>query len=224
MVQHGRGVQMASLEAIGRAVIAGHKQEAVELTEAALSEGTAPMDVVVRGLIPGMEKVGERFQRNEFFVPNLIISARAMKAAMEIVRPLITEGEIAYKGCAVAGTIRGDLHDIGKNLVCMMMEGAGFEVHDLGVDVPTEQFVQAARDRDADLVLISALLTTTMTGVRDVIELLEREGMRERVKVLVGGAPITQAFAADVGADGFAADAGGAVVVAHRLLGEQDRS
>ncbi|MDE2206591.1 MAG: corrinoid protein, partial [Armatimonadetes bacterium] len=168
--------------------------------------------------IPAMDEVGRRFEANEYFVPELLIAARAMKGGLEILRPLLAESGGKRAGKVVIGTVRGDLHDIGKNLVGAMLEGGGFEVIDLGVDVSPEQFATAVRDNGAELVAISALLTTTMSGMKSVIETLDKHGMRPGVRVMVGGAPVTQRFADEIGADAFSDNASGAVRVARGLL------
>jgi methanogenic corrinoid protein MtbC1 len=170
-------------------------------------------------MIPAMAEVGRRFEQGEYFVPELLIAARAMKGALEILRPLLTARGIAPVGRVVIGTVKGDLHDIGKGLVGSMLEGGGFEVVDLGVDVPPDRFVAAARQTAADIIAVSALLTTTMLGMRGVVEVLERDGLRSRFKVIVGGAPVTRQFAQSIGADGYSDTAGGAVALARQLVG-----
>ncbi|MBI4530211.1 MAG: corrinoid protein [Candidatus Latescibacteria bacterium] len=210
---------MEILSELSQAVIVGNREKAVALTTQALDAGTAPVAIINEGLIPGMGVVGEKFKCNEYYIPNVLIAARAMQAAMGLVKPLLAEGELQYKGKGVIGTVKGDLHDIGKNLVCMMMEGAGFQMKDLGVDVSPEKFASEAEAMGANLILISALLTTTMVGMRDVVSTLEARGLRGKVKVMIGGAPITQRFADEIGADGYAPDAGSAVDTAKELLG-----
>jgi 5-methyltetrahydrofolate--homocysteine methyltransferase len=164
--------------------------------------------------------VGEKFKNGEYFVPEVLVAARAMKAAMELLRPLLAASDVEPIGTVVIGTVRGDLHDIGKNLVAMMLEGAGFRVVDLGVDVPAEKFIEAAREHNAEIVGMSALLTTTMTYMPEVIKALEAEGIRNRVKVIVGGAPVTQEWADQIGADGYAPDAASAVDKCKELLAQ----
>jgi 5-methyltetrahydrofolate--homocysteine methyltransferase len=210
---------MEILNELSQAVIVGNREKAVALTQTALDGGTAPVAIINEGLIPGMAVVGEKFKCNEYYIPNVLIAARAMQAALGLVKPLLAEGEIQYKGKGVIGTVKGDLHDIGKNLVCMMMEGAGFQMRDLGVDVAPERFVSEAEALGADVILLSALLTTTMVGMREVVSAVEAKGLRGKVKVMIGGAPITQRFAEEIGADGYAPDAGSAVDKAKELLG-----
>jgi 5-methyltetrahydrofolate--homocysteine methyltransferase len=170
-------------------------------------------------MIPAMDEVGRRFEANEYFVPELLIAARAMKGAMELLRPLLVESGAKPAGRVVIGTVRGDLHDIGKNLVAAMLEGGGFEVIDLGVDVPPEKFIAAAQEHQAQIIALSALLTTTMPGMKATLEAIAQAGMRDRIKVMIGGAPVTQRFADEIGADGFSDNASGAVRVARELVG-----
>ncbi len=206
------------LESIYNGVVAGSKPEVEAGVKAALDKGIAPGDVLHRGLIPAMTEVGARFERNEFYVPEMLIAARAMQAGLTILKPLLVETGVEPVGTVAIGTVKGDLHDIGKNLVAMMMEGAGFEVKDLGVDVPPQKFVEAAK-AGADVIAMSALLTTTMTNMQTTIDALREAGVREKVKVMVGGAPVTDAYAKQVGADGYAPDASSAVTRAKALLG-----
>ncbi|MEA3337635.1 MAG: corrinoid protein [Chloroflexota bacterium] len=199
----------------------GLRDEVVAATNDALDErGQTPGQVLEYGLIGGMELVGEDFRDGILFVPEVLMAAKAMKGAMEILRPLLTESkETEPPGTVVIGTVKGDIHDIGKNLVAMMLEGAGFEVFNLGINVDVDQFLAALREHKADLLGMSALLTTTMPYMRVVIERLKTEGLRDEVKVLVGGAPLTGAFAEDIGADAYCADAGVAVETAKALMG-----
>jgi methylmalonyl-CoA mutase cobalamin-binding domain/chain len=169
-------------------------------------------------MIPAMDEVGKRFECNEYFVPELLIAARAMKVSLELVAPLLLAAGVERTGRVVIGTVQGDLHDIGKNLVASMLEGSGFEVVDLGVDVSPEKFVAAAKEKEGTIVAISALLTTTMTMMKAVVQALEKAGIRDRTKVIVGGAPITRAFADEIGADGFGENASNAVAVARKLV------
>ncbi len=208
---------MADLEGLAQAIINGKAPDAKKLTEDALAEGVPPGDVLNKGLVAGMNVVGARFKNNEFYVPEVLIAARAMKTAMEPLRPKLAESGVEPTGKVCIGTVRGDLHDIGKNLVSMMLEGAGFEIIDLGVDVKPEVFVQAAKD-GAGIVALSALLTTTMPAMKDTIEALKAENVRDNVKVMIGGAPITQNYADEIGADGYSADAASAVDTAKELL------
>lgn len=198
------------------AIVAGNRKEAKSLTEQALAEGSNP-EAVLAALVKGMDEIGGRFQRNEAFVPEMLIAARAMKEAMAVLEPILLAAGIKPEFTAVIGTVQGDLHDIGKNLVAMMWKGANFNVIDLGTNVPAEKFVEAAREHDADLVGLSALLTTTMPSMRSTIEALKAASL-SKAKVMVGGAPITQEFASEIGADGFAPDAASAVTVARQLV------
>jgi 5-methyltetrahydrofolate--homocysteine methyltransferase len=211
---------MAILQELADALVAGNANKVKELTEKALADGMSAGQIIKEGLIPGMAVVGERFKKNEIYVPEVLIAARAMQAGLGIVKPLLTEAEAAERlGTVCIGTVKGDLHDIGKNLVAMMLEGAGFEVIDLGVDVAPEKFVEAVKEHNANYVALSALLTTTMVNMKETIQALTDAGLRDSVKVLVGGAPVTQAFADDIGADGYAPDSGTAVDVAKKLIG-----
>ena len=207
------------LEELKRAVLSGDDERAAELTKKALEEGIEPGKVLNEALIPAMEIVGREYEEGERYVPEMLISAEAMKAAMGVLRPRLVETGVRLKGKVVIGTVEGDLHDIGKNLVAMMLEGAGFEVIDLGVEVTAERFVQAVREHKPDVLGMSALLTTTMIHMPEVIEALKEAGLREEVKVIVGGAPVTQEYAEKIGADGYAPDAANAVAVVKKLLG-----
>ena len=207
------------LEELKRAVLSGDDERAAELTKKALEEGIEPGKVLNEALIPAMEIVGREYEEGERYVPEMLISAEAMKAAMEVLRPRLMETGVRLKGKVVIGTVEGDLHDIGKNLVAMMLEGAGFEVIDLGVEVTAERFIQAVREHKPDVLGMSALLTTTMIHMPEVIEALKEAGLREEVKVIVGGAPVTQEYAEKIGADGYAPDAASAVAVVKKLLG-----
>ena len=206
------------LENLYNSVIAGRAPAVQEGVKAALDAGISPGDILHKALIPAMGEVGARFERNEFYVPEMLIAARAMQAGLNILKPLLVETGVQPIGTVAIGTVKGDLHDIGKNLVAMMMEGAGFEVKDLGVDVPPEKFVQAAKD-GANVIAMSALLTTTMTNMKTTIDALREAGVRNQVKIMVGGAPVTDAYAKQVGADGYAPDASSAVTRAKALLG-----
>jgi 5-methyltetrahydrofolate--homocysteine methyltransferase len=208
---------MADLSALAESLINGKAPEVKELTEKALAEGVAPAEVLNDGLIKGMSVVGERFKNNEFYVPEVLIAARAMHAGMDILKPALADSGVQPIGKVLLGTVKGDLHDIGKNLVAMMMEGAGFEVVDLGIDVPPEKFAEAAKD--GGVVAMSALLTTTMTAMKTTIEALEEAGVRDNVKILIGGAPVTQNYADEIGADGYARDAASAADKAKELIG-----
>lgn len=198
------------LQSLKQAVIDGNRTDAIELTEQLLKTGVSPKKVLDEGLIAGMSQVGELFKQGEYFVPEMLIAARAMKSALEILRPRLVDTGVEPIGTIVLGTVRGDLHDIGKNLTGMFLEGAGFRVVDLGVDVSAEKFIEAIKENDAELLGMSALLTTTMTYTFQVIKELESARMRDKVKIIVGGAPITQEWANQIGADGFALDAASA--------------
>lgn len=199
------------------AVLTGDAETARTLTEQALNAGVEPLKLVQDYMVPAMGEVGRRFECNEYFVPELLLSARAMKAALELVRPLLAASGAQPAGRVVIGTVKGDLHDIGKNLVAAMLEGGGYEVIDLGVNVPPEKFVEVAREKNANLVAMSALLTTTMPSMRTTIEAFKAAGVRDRVKIMVGGAPITQRYADEIGADGHAETAAGALPLAKKL-------
>ncbi len=202
---------MASFDQLSEAIQTGNAPKAKELTAALLGGSASPADVLNKGLLDGMEKIGKRFKANEVFIPEVLIAARAMHAGMDILKPELVKAGVKPLGKVLLGTVKGDLHDIGKNLVKMMAQGAGMEVVDLGIDVSSDKFVQAVKDHpDAKAVGMSALLTTTMTAMKDVIDRFEKEGMRKNVKFLVGGAPLTDAFAHEIGADGYAQDAAGA--------------
>jgi 5-methyltetrahydrofolate--homocysteine methyltransferase len=206
------------LSALRDAVINGDMKGCTVLTEVAIKAGYPPQKILNEALVPGMQVVGEKFRCNEVYVPEVLVAARAMKKSLALLKPLLTATGAKPVGVAVAGTVKGDLHDIGKNLVCMMWEGAGLEVVDLGTDVPPEKFVQAVKDSGAQIVGISTLLTTTMLNMRDVIQALDRAQLRGQVKILVGGAPVTQTFANEIGADGYGESAAVAVEKAKALL------
>jgi 5-methyltetrahydrofolate--homocysteine methyltransferase len=206
------------LSALKEAVINGDLKGCTVLTEVAIKAGYPPQTILNEALVPGMEVVGEKFRCNEVYVPEVLVAARAMKKSLAMLKPLLAQTGAKPVGVAVAGTVKGDLHDIGKNLVCMMWEGAGFEVVDLGTDVAPEKFVQAVKDSGAQIVGISTLLTTTMLNMRDVIQALVRAQLRDKVKIMVGGAPVTQTFASEIGADGYGESAVTAVEKAKALL------
>jgi len=207
------------LKEIADNLIKGKAPEVKELVQKAIDEGEDVEKVLNEGLVAGMSVVGAKFKANEFYVPEVLIAARAMKAGMGILRPILAEKNIKGIGTVVVGTVRGDLHDIGKNLVAMMLEGAGFEVIDLGVDVSSEKFIETAKEKKADVVGLSALLTTTMTSMKDVIKAVGDSGLKDKVKVMIGGAPLTQSYADEIGADGYAPDAASAVDEVKQLLG-----
>jgi len=210
---------MEVLEELSQALINGNAPKTKQLTQQALDAGLPPDKVLNEGLIVGMNEVGRRFKNNEFYVPEVLIAARAMHAAMDVLKPLLAASDVEPSGTVVIGTVKGDLHDIGKNLVAMMLEGAGFEVIDMGVDVSPEKFLAAVKERKPDIIGLSALLTTTMPSMKTTIEALKEAGMRDQVKVMIGGAPVTQRYADEIGADGYAPDAASAVDTARRLIG-----
>lgn len=210
---------MTNLNELYEAILRGKLEDAVCITNRALAEGTAPQQLIDGYMTRAMEDIGADFEAGRAFVPNLLMSARAMKGALDIVKPLLQQTGSTTLGTLVIGTVRGDLHDIGKNLVASMLEGCGFEVVNLGVDVSSEQFLEAVRRENADIVCMSALLTTTMNYMQEVIEALETAGLKGRVKVMVGGAPLNEAFARKIGADGYSANANSAVTLARRLMG-----
>ena len=186
-------------------------QEGVdELTKAALAEGVSAQDLLEQGLIEGMKAIGARFRRDEVFVPDVLMSAKAMKTGMAHIRPYFQSGEVKRRGTFIIGTVAGDMHDIGKNLVRMMIEAKGFEVIDLGVDVKAEVFLQTAQEQNVDIICLSALLTTTMSEMRNVVDLFEKTGVRGNYKIMIGGAPITQSFCTTIGADAYLPDAAAA--------------
>jgi 5-methyltetrahydrofolate--homocysteine methyltransferase len=205
------------IDAIKEAVLVGDRDKVVDLTSAALESGTEPREILDRALTPAMDIVGEEYERGDRYVPEMLISAEAMKGAMGKLKPLLADAGVEPRGRVVIGTVEGDLHDIGKDLVAMMLEGAGFEVTNLGVEVTAAAFVEAVREGGPDILALSALLTTTMANMPAVIDALKEAGLRDRVKVIVGGAPVTQAFADEIGADGYAADAAGAAKLAVSL-------
>lgn len=211
---------MNALQELHDAVIAGNAAKSRELAEEALAGGAAPLELVTGTLSPAMDEVGRRFEANECFVPELLLAARAMRSAMELIQPLLSEGGIELRGRVAVATVKGDLHDIGKNLVAAMMEGGGFKVFDLGVDVAPEKIVAAVKEQKVQVVALSALLTTTIPSMRTTIEALEAAGVRDQVTVLVGGAPVTQRFADEIGADGYSDSAVGAVALARKAIEE----
>lgn len=209
---------MRDLKPLQEALIAGQAGTVRTLTEQALAEGADPLTLVNEFLIPAMDEVGRRFECNDYFVPELLLSARAMKMALELIRPLLAARGTQPVGRVAIGTVRGDLHDIGKNLVAAMLEGGGFEVIDLGVNVSPEKFIETIHEKNATIIAMSALLTTTMPAMRMTIDALKHAGVRDKVKVLVGGAPITQKYADEIGADGFSDNAVGAVALAKKAM------
>jgi 5-methyltetrahydrofolate--homocysteine methyltransferase len=210
---------MEHLERIADEVRAGEPDTVRALAGRALAAGIAPADVLRGGLIAGMTVVGDAFRNHEVFLPDVLLAARAMQAGLDVLRPHLAAGGVPTAGRVVLGTVRGDLHDIGKNLVGILLGGAGFDVIDLGVDVSAERFVDAAVEREADVIGVSALLTTTMTGMKEVVALVHARGLAGQVKVIVGGAPVTEAFAREIGADGYAYDAASAALRVKQLVG-----
>ena len=209
---------MPDLQKLYDAVLNGDQKTAVAVTEEALAAGADPMDLITNYMVPAMDKVGQNFECEEYFVPELLLSARAMKGSLELLRPLLAAQGSQPTGRVVIGTVKGDLHDIGKNLVGSMLEGGGFEVVDLGADVSPEKFIEAVKASNANIVCLSALLTVTMPAMRTTIQALKDAGVREQVKVMVGGAPVTPQFADEIGADGYSDNASAAVGLARRLV------
>jgi len=209
---------MSDYSELYNAILAGNAKKAEEVTKAAIAAKVDPTELVQKYMIPAMDEVGKRFECNEYFVPELLIAARAMKMSLELLTPLLAAVGAEPVGRVVIGTVQGDLHDIGKNLVASMLEGGGFQVTDLGVDVPPDRFVEAAKQKDGTIVALSALLTTTMTMMKNVIQALEKAGIRRKTKVIIGGAPITQQYADEIGADGYSDNANAAVALARKLV------
>ena len=209
---------MADLKKLYDAVVSGDAKTTQALTQQALAEGVDPLKLVNEHMVPAMDEVGRRFEANEYFVPELLISARAMKAALELIRPLLVARGDKPVGRVAIGTVKGDLHDIGKNLVSSLLEGGGFEVIDLGVNVSPEKFIETVNTKQANIVAMSALLTTTMPSMKTTIDALKQAGVRNKVKVLIGGAPITQKYADEIGADGYSENAVGAVALAKKAV------
>lgn len=210
---------MNDLTNLKEAIVAGKLEDAKAIVNEAIEAGMDAQDIINSYLIKGMEEIGQRFEEGKAFVPNLLLAARAMKGCLEILKPRLKDASGASLGTLVIGTVKGDLHDIGKNLVASMLEGCGFEVINLGVDISGQQFVEAVRKYNPQIVCLSALLTTTMSYMKEVIDILDSEGLRQNVKVLVGGAPVSEEFAMQIGADGYSTNANGAVVLAKRVLG-----
>jgi 5-methyltetrahydrofolate--homocysteine methyltransferase len=210
---------MTEREKLFDAILNGDAKGAAVITNQLIETGSAPMELVSECMIPAMDEVGSRFECEEYFVPELLLSGRAMKGALQIIRPLLAASGAQPAGRVVIGTVKGDLHDIGKNLVASMLEGGGFEVHDLGADVAPEKFIEAIRTNNANIVALSALLTVTMPAMRTVIDALRAAGIRDQVRVMVGGAPVTRQFAEEIGADGFSDSAASAVALARSFAG-----
>jgi 5-methyltetrahydrofolate--homocysteine methyltransferase len=210
---------MVSQEKFYQALAAGKMDEVKDLTQNALDRGESPESILKEGLIKAMDQIGVRFKNNEIYIPEVLIAARAMHAGLGVLKPILAKSTTAASAKIVLGTVKGDLHDIGKNLVAMLMEGAGFEVFDLGIDVPSEKFIQAAKENGANVIGMSALLTTTMLQMKATIEMIKSAGLGDGIKTIVGGAPLTAEFARKIGADGYAADAASAVGMVKKLLG-----
>lgn len=210
---------MTDFRTITEAVIKGDINTAISETQKAIDGGADVQGIIDQGLIAAMDKVGEMFSEGQIFVPQMLRSAKTMQESMKLLKPLLGEGEVVTKGKVLIGTVKGDLHDIGKNLVSMMMEGAGFSITDLGVDIPPEKFVQKAQEVEPDIVALSALLSTTMPSMPLTIEALQKAGVRDKLKIMIGGAPVTENYAREIRADSYASDAGTAVIKAKNLLG-----
>jgi 5-methyltetrahydrofolate--homocysteine methyltransferase len=209
---------MEDLKKLHDAILVGNFKQAREITEKALAEKVDPQTLVQQYMIPAMDEVGRRYEANEYFVPELLIAARAMKASLELIRPLLVASGAQFSGRVAIGTVKGDLHDIGKNLVAAMLEGAGFEVIDLGVDVSPEKFANAIAEKKATIVAMSALLTTTMGSMKTTVDAIKSAGLRDKVKIIIGGAPVTDKYASEIGADGYSSNANGAVALARKLM------
>ena len=209
---------MPDLKQLYESVVSGDAKATQAITKQALADGVDPLKLVNDYMVPAMDEVGRRFEANEYFVPELLISARAMKSALELIRPLLTARGDQPLGRVAIGTVKGDLHDIGKNLVGSLLEGGGFEVIDLGVNVTPEKFIATVNEKKANIIAMSALLTTTMPSMKTTIDALKHAGVRDKVKVLIGGAPITQKYADEIGADGYSENAVGAVALAKKAV------
>ena len=209
---------MAKYQDLADSIIKGDNVKSKEIAQRLVGEGVSAIEILNDGLMPGMDVVGKKFKANEMYIPEVLIAARAMHAAMDIIKPLLSESGEDTKGKIIIGTVQGDLHDIGKNLVGMMLEGGGYTIIDLGVDVPPDKFIEEIKRNGVKLIGISALLTTTMTGMKDVIDALKIDKETAGVKVMVGGAPLTQEYADSIGAAGYAPDASSAVDLANKLL------
>jgi len=210
---------MTDLQPLYDAILTGDAKTARSTTEAALLAGVEPLKLVQEHMMPAMDEVGRRFEENEYFVPELLLAARAMKTCLELIRPLLTSGGVEPTGRVVIGTVAGDLHDIGKNLVAAMLEGGGYEVIDLGVNADPAKFVAAVKEHGAKIVAMSALLTTTMPSMKTTIDALKQAGLRDQVKIMIGGAPTSQRYADEIGADGYSDSAVAAVGIARQLAG-----
>jgi len=209
---------MADFQNMIDTLIEGDEKKLTSLAQSALDEGVSAKEILEKGLMAGMDIVGEKMESEDMFIPEVLRSAKTMSAVIDILKPLLAEGDVITAGKVVIGTVKGDLHDIGKNLVAMMLESAGFEVYNLGADILADTFVEEIKDKNADMLCLSALLTTTMPMMKTTIDALSKSGLREQVKVMIGGAPVTQGFADQIGADGYAHDAGSATRLAKALL------
>jgi corrinoid protein of di/trimethylamine methyltransferase len=209
---------MATFQELADMIFKGDDINSKELTRKLIDDGTDPIEILNKGLYPGMEAVGSKFKANEMFIPEVLLSAKAMHEAMDVLQPLLTETEASTKGTVILGTVQGDLHDIGKNLVSMMLEGGGFNVIDLGVDIPTEKFVEEARKNKVKVIGMSTLLTTTMPAMKAIIQAVRANSEIRDVKIMVGGAPVTRQYADSIGADGYAPDASSAVDLTNALI------
>jgi 5-methyltetrahydrofolate--homocysteine methyltransferase len=209
---------MEDLKQLYDAIVEGNAKVAKAITDKAMAAGTDPQELLKQYMIPAMDEVGRRFETNEYFVPELLIAARAMKGALEIIRPKLAAAGAKAAGRVAIGTVKGDLHDIGKNLVAAMLEGGGFDIIDLGVDVTPEKFANAVKEKGANIIALSALLTTTMPSMKTTIEALKEAGLRDQVKIIIGGAPVTQKYADEIGADGYSDNASAAVTLARKLV------
>ncbi len=208
---------MTDFNAMQDALVSCDQDKLENLVNAAVAEGTPASDILNQGLIAGMDIVGEKMENGDMFIPEVLMAAKAMGTCVGIIKPLLGDGEDTQAACVIIGTVKGDLHDIGKNLVAMMLESAGMEVHNLGVDIAPEEFVKQVKEKNAKIVCLSALLTTTMPMMKQTVDALVEAGVRDQIKIMIGGAPVTQTFADEIGADGFTADAGSAVKFAKKL-------
>lgn len=209
---------MTKYQELANSIIIGDNVRSKEITKKLVDEGASAAEILNNGLMSGMDIVGKKFKASEMYIPEVLVAARAMHAAMDIIKPLLIESNTPTRGTVVIGTVQGDLHDIGKNLAAMMLEGGGFTVIDIGVDIPPEKFVEEAKKNNADIIGLSALLTTTMTGMKEVIKMFRTDDIVKDVKIMIGGAPLTQEYADSIGADGYAPDAASAVDLAKNLL------
>ncbi len=209
---------MTDFSAMTNALVSCDAERLTELVNAALSAGISASDILNNGLIAGMDVVGEKMESGDMFIPEVLMAAQAMGSCVAILKPMLADSDVASGGSVIIGTVKGDLHDIGKNLVAMMMESAGLEVHNLGVDIAPENFVAEIREKNAQIVCLSALLTTTMPAMKQTVDAIVESGLRDQVKIMIGGAPVTPAFAKEIGADGFAPDAGSASKMAKSFI------